>query len=261
VTALHLIFHFQITFLSFGSDFDRKEGERTLGKEFLIEFGILEYVYGIFLPDRILPLKASIPEDLRSNTNARYVWVNPMDKAGSKFLIASVSLILVAILFLNNAGTAIANVPTVLQIVNISQGSDGKIRLEITHQNPSANHYVDMIEVQVNGVTAESPTQSTQQFSQQPQTTDPFTVELDLGTLQGAPRASVKARAHCNIHGWSDWSQTIAVPEFPTVAVVTSTLIMTMLVSGAGNTVGRTRKTAEPANHQFDSEGNYHTAG
>jgi len=161
--------------------------------------------------------------------NAR---VNSMERADSKFLIASVSLILVAILFLNHAGTAVANVPTVLQIVNISQGSDGKISLEITHQGPSPNHYVDMVEVQVNGAT--------QQFSLQPQTTDPFTVELDLGMLQGTPE--VKARAHCNIHGWSDWSQTIAVPEFPTVALVTSTLLVTMLVFRATNTVGRSRR-------------------
>ena len=172
--------------------------------------------------------------------NAR---VNPMEKAGSKFLIASVSLILVAILFLSHAGTAVANVPTVLQIVNISQGSDGKIRLEITHQGPSPNHYVDMVEVQVNGAT--------QQFTLQPQTTDPFTVELDLGTLQGTPE--VQARAHCNIHGWSDWSQTIAVPEFPTVAIVASTLLVAMLVFRAGNTVGRTRKRAELAHDLFES--------
>jgi hypothetical protein len=76
-----------------------------------------------------------------------------------------------------------------------------------------------MVEVQVNGAT--------QQFSLQPQTTDPFTVELDLGMLQGTPE--VQARAHCNIHGWSDWSQTIAVPEFPTVAVVTSTLLVELV--------------------------------
>jgi desulfoferrodoxin (superoxide reductase-like protein) len=167
---------------------------------------------------------------------ARKARVNPMERAGSKFLILSVFLILVAILLLNHAGTAVANVPTVLQIVNISrvadEGSDGKIRLEITHQGPGPNHYVDMVEVQVNGAT--------QQFSLQPQTTDPFTVEPSLGMLQGTPE--VKARAHCNIHGWSDWSQTIAVPEFPTVAVVTSTLLVTMLVSRAGSNVGRTRK-------------------
>ena len=157
--------------------------------------------------------------------------VNPIGRAGSKFLIASASLMLVAILFLNHAGTAVANVPTILQIVNISQGSDGKISLQITHQGPSPNHYVDMVEVQVNGAT--------QQFTLQPQTTDPFTVELDLGTLQGTPE--VQARAHCNIHGWSDWSQTIAVPEFPTVAIVASTLLVAMLVFGAGNTGGRAK--------------------
>ena len=172
--------------------------------------------------------------------NAR---VNPMEKAGSKFLIACVSLILVAILFVSHAGTAVANVPNVLQIVNISQGSDGKISLEITHQGPSPNHYVDMVEVQVNGAT--------QQFTLQPQTTDPFTVELDLGALQGTPE--VQARAHCNIHGWSDWSQTIAVPEFPTVVMVASTLLVAMLAFRAGNTVGRTRKRAELAHDLFES--------
>jgi desulfoferrodoxin (superoxide reductase-like protein) len=171
--------------------------------------------------------------------NAR---VNLMEKVGSKFLIASVSLILVTILFLSHAGTAVANVPTVLQIVNISQGSDGKISIEITHQGPSPNHYVDMVEVQVNGAT--------QQFTLQPQTTDPFTVELDLGTLQGTPE--VKARAHCNIHGWSDWSQTITVPEFPTAAIVASTLFVAMLVFRAGID-GRTKKRAELVNNPFES--------
>ena len=173
----------------------------------------------------------------------RNPWVNPMERTGSKFLIVSVSLILVAILFLSNAGTAVANVPTVLQITNISQGSDGKIRLEITHQGPGPNHYVEMVEVQVNGAT--------QQFSLQPQTTDPFTVELDLGMLQGTPE--VQARAHCNKHGWSDWSETIAVPEFPTVAVVTSALLVAMLVFRASNAPGGTRRRAELAHNLFES--------
>ncbi len=135
------------------------------------------------------------------------------------------------ILLLGHAGTATANVPTVLQIVNISQGSEGKIRLEITHSSPSSAHYVDLVEVQVNGAT--------QQFNLQPQSTNPFTVELDLGVVQGTP--DVRARAHCNLHGWSDWSQTIAVPEFPAVAIVALTLLMTMLVLRArfaGGSVG-----------------------
>jgi len=99
-----------------------------------------------------------------------------------------------------------ANVPTVLQVENISQDTMGKIRLRISHANPSTCcHYVDLIEVDVNGQVT--------QFSQQPQNSDPFNVELALGQVQGTP--NVRARAHCIIHGWSAWSNQIPVPEFP----------------------------------------------
>lgn len=83
---------------------------------------------------------------------------------------------------------------------------------------------VDMVEVQAAGAT--------KQFNLQPQSSDPFTVELDLGELQGTP--GVKVRAHCNLHEWSDWSQTIAVPEFPAVLLVGSILLLAMLVFRAG---------------------------
>ena len=100
--------------------------------------------------------------------------------------------------------TVSANVPTVLQIDNISQGTSGKIHLQITHLNPNPTHYVDVIEVDVNGKVT--------QFSQQPQTTDPFTVDIDIGQLEGPPL--VRARAHCTKHGWSIWSGQIQIPEF-----------------------------------------------
>jgi hypothetical protein len=47
--------------------------------------------------------------------------------------------------------TVSANIPRVAQIDNISQGSSGRIRLQIVHLAPSATHYVDVIEVDVNG--------------------------------------------------------------------------------------------------------------
>jgi hypothetical protein len=97
-----------------------------------------------------------------------------------------------------------ANVPSVLQINNISQGSSGRISVQISHSGPTSSHYVDIVEVDVSG--------QVKQFSLQPQTSDPFTVELDLGQLQGT--ANVKVRAHCTLHGWSNWSSQIPVPEF-----------------------------------------------
>lgn len=74
-------------------------------------------------------------------------------------------------------------------------------------------------------------------------------MELDLGGLQGTP--DVRARAHCNLHRWSDWSQTIAVPEFPTIAIVGSTLLVAMLVFRVGDVVGRTRKRPDHTLHRF----------
>ena len=120
-------------------------------------------------------------------------------------------------------GTVSANIPTVIQIDNVSQGSSGKIRLQITHLNPSSTHYVDVIEVDVNGQVT--------QFNQQPQTTDPFTVELDLGQLQGNP--TIRARAHCTKHGWSSWSSQIQVPEFSEMgtAVVVVALVCVLLTA------------------------------
>jgi len=103
-----------------------------------------------------------------------------------------------------------ANVPTILQVENISQDSMGKIRLQISHANPSTCcHYVDVVEVDVNG--------QVRQFTLQPQNSDPFTLELDLGEVQGTP--NVRARAHCITHGWSAWSNQVPVPEFPATAM------------------------------------------
>jgi desulfoferrodoxin (superoxide reductase-like protein) len=104
-------------------------------------------------------------------------------------------------------GTVVADVPDVLQIQNISQGSAGRIRLEIRHASPSSSHYVDTVEVEIEG--------QVKHFDLQPQSNNPFTVELDLGDIQGTP--GVRARAHCNLHGWSAWSNQITVPEFPAI--------------------------------------------
>ncbi len=67
------------------------------------------------------------------------------------------------------------------------------------------------------------------QFSLEPQDTNPFTVDLELGEIQGTP--NVKARANCNLHGWSGWSDQIEIPEFPIPIIITfvalaSTLLM-----------------------------------
>jgi len=108
---------------------------------------------------------------------------------------------------------------------NLSQGSMGKVRLLIRHQNPSGGHYVDIVEIDVAG--------NIKSFNFQPQNFDPFMVDLYL-QLQGSP--NVKVRAHCNLHGWSGWSGEIQIPEFSEVrATFLAALVMVLLIARRRN--------------------------
>lgn len=131
--------------------------------------------------------------------------------------LATISIMI----FSSTVNTVRADVPSVLQIENISQDSTGKIKLQISHATPSTNHYVDLAEVDVNGQVT--------RHDREPQSSDPFTLELNLGQIQGKP--TVKARAHCNMHGWSSWSDGILVPEFSQVGLtVLAALVATLFV-------------------------------
>ena len=131
---------------------------------------------------------------------------------GRRYLGLAAVAFLSLLTMLNVTVLVNANVPSVLQIDNISQSSSGRIRLQISHLSPSTTHYVDMVEV------ANDSTGLVTQFNLQPQSSNPFTIELDLGQLQGTP--NVRARAHCSLHGWSNWSNQIPVPEFTEVGAM-----------------------------------------
>ena len=144
--------------------------------------------------------------------------------SGRKYVGFTLLAFLSLLAILNVTGPVSANVPSVLRIDNISQGSSGRIRLQISHLNPSATHYVDMVEV------ANDATGQITQFNLQPQSSNPFTIELDLGQLQGTQ--NIRVRAHCNVHGWSNWSNQIQVPEFTEVgAIFVMTLAGSLLLA------------------------------
>jgi uncharacterized membrane protein YozB (DUF420 family) len=105
-----------------------------------------------------------------------------------------------------------ANVPTVVQIIISQKGTDTIVTLNINHLNPSSTHYVDTIEIEINGVT--------QQIENlQPQNQETFSYEYNAGKIN---ITTVKARAHCTLHGWSDWNSLLTT-AFSTVTVTTTT--------------------------------------
>jgi hypothetical protein len=143
---------------------------------------------------------------------------NPFStKNHAAFLLLAV---FATMIFLGSIKTVRANVPSVLQIENLSQGTAGRIRLHVSHLAPTGSHFVDMVEVDVGG--------QVKSYGLQSQNTDPFTVELDLGQLQGTP--NVKARVRCTVHGWSSWSNEIRVPEFSNLAVAILAVLTAALV-------------------------------
>lgn len=89
-----------------------------------------------------------------------------------------------------------ANVPTVLSLEEVKRGDDDVLIIEVSHMSPSSSHYIDSLEVEVDEevFTIEDPGE---------QSATVFTVEHILESSG----TSVRARAHCNVHGWSQWTQ------------------------------------------------------
>ena len=84
-----------------------------------------------------------------------------------------------------------ADVPSVLQINVV----EDKIMVEIRHSSPSSSHYVETVEVRIDGEVYE--------IELDPQTETVFEVEIMLDDVD---LTYFEVRAKCISHGWSNWS-------------------------------------------------------
>ena len=101
-------------------------------------------------------------------------------------------------------GAVFADVPDVLDIEFWISGNETILNITIRHASPTASHYVDVVEVDIDGAVHNVPFIPSQ-------STITFVVQFNMGEITGVPM--VKVRAHCNFHGWSTWSEPIEVPE------------------------------------------------
>jgi len=116
-----------------------------------------------------------------------------------------------------------ANTPVILGISTVQVDGKVSLEIEINHLNPSiggysADHYVDLIEVEVDGTPHQIQVA-------QPPTAETFKVTYYIGELTGYP--TIRVRAHCTIHGWSEWSQPQVIPEYPKGPI--ATIILSIL--------------------------------
>ncbi len=167
-------------------------------------------------------------------------------------LLESVALVAIVTIFVSTCvGIATANVPTIVSVENTSYPYRGEfwmwhkdewlvyVKVQIDHANPTPAHYVDWIEVDFMG--------DPQQFQMDPQPSNPFSVELYLGTLlewQLSNEPAAKVRVHCTTHGWSAWSNPVPIPEFPAATIVAFTALAASLFILEGKpTMAQLRKT------------------
>ncbi len=99
-----------------------------------------------------------------------------------------------------------ADVPSILRLSIEDEGGEIFLIMEIRHRSPSSNHYVDEIQIKIGDktdtVTLES--QPTVEF------TNRFTIDSKSDEIQ--------VRAHCTIHGWSNWESAVLPSPTPTPA-------------------------------------------
>ena len=124
------------------------------------------------------------------------------------------------VLFAFQINPVLADVPTVESIEPWTSGTDTILNITIRHGSPSSGHFVWQIEVDIDGTVHIK--------ELEPQLTVTFVAQYNMSELVGTP--TVKVRADCNLHPWSDWSEPVMVPEFSTISLLLILAIVSIAV-------------------------------
>jgi hypothetical protein len=128
--------------------------------------------------------------------------------------------------------TVEALVPSIVSVEHYDVGSVTWLDVTMHHTPPPAlglSHYVSNVQLEING--------SVQDLPQSPQSTETFSVQYSLGP--NSDTYSVRARASCIVHGYSEWSNIVTVPEVSLLTVVLLLALITVTGVFAKNTLGR----------------------
>jgi desulfoferrodoxin (superoxide reductase-like protein) len=87
----------------------------------------------------------------------------------------------------------LADVPSVLEATMLEEDGALVLSLEVRHNSPSSMHYVDTVEVVIDGGTAKT-------YDLAPQSSTTFSENI---ALEVSEASEVEVRVNCNLHGWS----------------------------------------------------------
>ncbi len=134
--------------------------------------------------------------------------------------IFTVSFLLVSLL---SVTIVRADVPSVLQINVV----DGKIIAEIRHASPSFSHYVETVEMRIDG--------EVYTINLDPQSEVVFEVEI---VLDDVDLTYFEVRAKCISHGWSNWvsygveeptDDAGGIPGFPVLSILAGVALVMLM--------------------------------
>ena len=124
--------------------------------------------------------------------------------------------VLFILIFFSLPNSVVADVPDIISVEPWTSGTETVLNITIRHSSPTTNHYIDVIQVEIDSVV--------NNVQLNPQSENPFVVQYNMGELTTEP--SFRVRAHCNLHGWGGWSSSQIIPEFSSIL----TLIFASLI-------------------------------
>jgi desulfoferrodoxin (superoxide reductase-like protein) len=151
------------------------------------------------------------------------------------FLIAIPLLLGIAVSVNVQVPTVEALIPSIESVSFHDEGSTTMLDITVFHAGSptpiGSGHYVSNIQLEINGTVIDWP--------QSPQSTETFTVHYSLGP--NTDTYTVRARALCNLHGYSAQSDIVTVPE--SISIVLFMALTTFTVVVAKKTFGRRTST------------------
>lgn len=130
-------------------------------------------------------------------------WISMIRSGIEKKFSGTLIVLLLVVVFASLVDSVFADVPVVSNVEPWTRSSDNHtvLNITITHRNYYSGHYVDWIQVDLDG------TVDTVDLSPPQPVNLPFIVQYDMGLVSGNPM--IRARAHCNLHGSSAWASPI----------------------------------------------------
>jgi hypothetical protein len=122
-------------------------------------------------------------------------------------------ILALAVFFTFQMNPVLANVPQVVSVQPYQHITDTLINVTIYHASPDSSHYVNLVELNIEG-------EGVEELPLSSQSEETFIAQFNIGVTDEYRMPYVTARATCTQHGSGDWSTAVIAPEFPTLSLL-----------------------------------------